>query len=64
MGTHDPSICVSTTLSDFVVAKDEGDMVENVCCPMLTELVPLFYKSVKVISQNQKLSHTSGSKLL
>ena len=39
MGTHDPSICVSTTLSAFVVAKDEGDMVENVCCPVLTELV-------------------------
>ena len=39
MGTHDPSICVSTTLSAFVVAKDEGDMVENVCCPVLIELV-------------------------
>jgi len=39
MGTHDPSICVSTTLSAFVVAKDEGDMVENVCCPTLIELV-------------------------
>jgi len=39
MGTHDPSVCVSTTLSAFVVAKDEGDMVENVRCPMLTELV-------------------------
>ena len=39
MGTHDPPICESATLSAFVVAKDESDMVENVRCPILTELV-------------------------
>lgn len=58
MGPHNPSIHVPTGCRPLVIAQDEGEVVEDVCCTLLTEFI---LHSTTKTSQLTSYSRHTGS---